>query len=209
MNKKTIIFDYGGVIEVSTEQRGILDLVAHATGLSSEDVVELYFQRNHLNNVGNNSQKSTILSVVETLLPGNLDAYKNASQTIDVYENSRGLNYPLLDVIKLLKAHGYTVALLSNYNSTLRDKIQLNGVQDIFEDNIFISSEIGLQKPDPKIFQYMFDKLGVEPKRCIFIDDSQKSLSTSKVVDYTPIQFISNDQLLRDLTLLGITVWQA
>ncbi|CAG8784169.1 6235_t:CDS:2 [Dentiscutata erythropus] len=38
-------------------------------------------------------------------------------------------------------------------------------------DEVFESSVIGLRKPDPKIFLYACEKLGIEPKDAIFLDD--------------------------------------
>ena len=45
----------------------------------------------------------------------------------------------------------------------------------IFEDNIFISQDIGFEKPDSNAFLAVTNKLNVLPKECLFIGDSYKN----------------------------------
>lgn len=37
-----------------------------------------------------------------------------------------------------------------------------------------ISSEVGLIKPEPAIFEHIMQKLDAKPQECIFIDDNPK-----------------------------------
>ena len=41
-------------------------------------------------------------------------------------------------------------------------------------DEIVISSEIGLIKPEPAVFEHILQKLEVKPEECIFTDDNPK-----------------------------------
>ncbi len=43
----------------------------------------------------------------------------------------------------------------------------------------FNSGELGLKKPDTKIFTYCLDKLSVDPQQCIFIDDDKRNTDTA------------------------------
>lgn len=38
-------------------------------------------------------------------------------------------------------------------------------------DVIVASAELGIAKPDPKIYHYTAERLGVKPIDCIFVDD--------------------------------------
>jgi len=38
-------------------------------------------------------------------------------------------------------------------------------------DHVIESAKIGLRKPDPRIYGMMVEKLGVEPKHCVYLDD--------------------------------------
>jgi putative hydrolase of the HAD superfamily len=205
-NITTLIFDYGGVIECSSEQRNLLDVLSEALSLDPAAVYELYFQRNHLHNTGAQTSEQTLLSVIETLLPDSLEALSTASDIIQQHKAASFINTPLLKYISELKQHGYTVALLSNYGAHLREKIQGTEVAALFGEHIFLSGEIGLQKPDPAIFLHTFDTLGVDPSAVAFIDDSQKSLSTAAEVGYTPILYTNNTELFAHLRELGVTL---
>ncbi len=198
-----IIFDYGGVIYGIPNARGIGIFEALCTDLQLdiEEFKALYFANNYRNNLGSWSHKETLLLIISKLAP---EKQVEAEKIIDDFIQKRSLNVELLDYIKQLKKC-YTVALLSNYNHTLRELIAENGVAEIFEDNIFISTEIGYQKPDPKAFEHTFQSLGLKPEEVIFIDDSTTSLSTAETVGYYPIRFTSNEELFEDLKLLGIS----
>jgi putative hydrolase of the HAD superfamily len=206
MNKrdiKAIVFDYGGVIELaSPESKDFFEGIAKICNTPIVDFRNLYFERNHLNNIHDQSQKETLLSIVRDLAPKQT-ALAEATQYIDDFEAGKVLNTELITIIKTLREQGYPLALLSNYTSTLRDKLAKHTLGDLF-DHIIISSEVGMQKPDPEIFYRTFKDLGIQPEEAIFIDDSLKSLSTATEVGYYPIRFIDNQKLLHDLKNLGI-----
>jgi HAD superfamily hydrolase (TIGR01509 family) len=200
----TVIFDYGGVIEVRPPGKniGTLDLLSQELDFDIDVFKNLYFQNNHKNNIEGWTQKQTLLHVVSLLDDTKV---QKASVVLDEHYSLLQTNFAILEVASAVKQQGYIVALLSNYNSEiLRPKMKENGSDKIFDSNIFISSELTLQKPDPQIFNIVFTKLGVTPGECIFIDDSSKSLSTADEVGYVPLQFKSNQQLLVDLQRLGV-----
>lgn len=206
---KAIIFDYGGVIHLVPETSGatIFDKICPALGLDIEEFKTLYFANNYRNNLQNWDHKDTLLYVVEKMTANKenkQDILKQADGLIEDFLRKRTLNIELLEAIKKIKEAGYVVALLSNYNSALRKVIAENGVAEIFEENIFISTEIGSQKPDPHIFEHTFDALGVSPAEAIFIDDSPMSLSTAESIGYQPIQFKNTSQVITALQELGI-----
>lgn len=65
------------------------------------------------------------------------------------------------------KKMGFKTALLSNSwgNNYPRD-----GWDEMF-DQVVISGEVGMRKPDPEIFHYTLDLLKVDPKESVFVDD--------------------------------------
>ncbi len=71
-------------------------------------------------------------------------------------------------------------------------------------DVFHISAETALVKPEPDAFKHLANELGVEIKELVYIDDSEKSLSTSKECGFTPVLFESYEQLVNDLTRLDV-----
>ena len=80
-------------------------------------------------------------------------------------------SYP--DVAPCLAALPETVKLgvITNGDSVQqRDKIKALGLADTFHA-VVASADIGIAKPDPRIFRHAADLLGVAPERCLFIGD--------------------------------------
>ena len=73
--------------------------------------------------------------------------------------------------LQALKDRGYRIALLSNNDSRLRNVIQDLGIASIFEQ-IFISSEIGFEKPNPKIFKYVEREMSASAEEILHLGDS-------------------------------------
>jgi epoxide hydrolase-like predicted phosphatase len=52
-------------------------------------------------------------------------------------------------------------------------------IQDTF-DKIFISSEIGLRKPDAAAFEYILDEISIKPEEMLFFDDTVENTEGAK-----------------------------
>ena len=73
------------------------------------------------------------------------------------------------ELLDALRAAGRTVILLSNaQNCFTRPELDLLGLTQRF-DHIYISSEIGFQKPDPRFFNVPLRDLGLDPDDCLMI----------------------------------------
>lgn len=82
------------------------------------------------------------------------------------------INHPLLAVVDQLREICVKTAILSNDGSSLRARIQEEGISTHF-DEIFISGELNMMKPDSRIYKYAAQKLGFDPQEVIFLDDRQ------------------------------------
>lgn len=77
----------------------------------------------------------------------------------------------MAELVRELKAKGYRIYLLSNCSLPLRQHYHRIPGLEVFED-VFISSEHRLLKPQHEIFEKFFDTFGLEPSECVFIDDA-------------------------------------
>lgn len=83
------------------------------------------------------------------------------------------LNEPLIEYVRTFQGK-YKLALLSNSSSEyLRNELAKYDLSKYF-DEIVISSEVGLIKPEPEVFEHIMQKLGVKPDECIFTDDNPR-----------------------------------
>jgi len=66
----------------------------------------------------------------------------------------------------------YKLAVISNATSDLcRRILRENGLDKLFEV-IVVSRDLGIRKPDPRIFHYALEKLQVKPNEAVHVGDS-------------------------------------
>ncbi len=76
--------------------------------------------------------------------------------------------FELLDYLK----EKYTLHIVTNgFPEVQHIKMTNSGLLPYFQE-LFISEEIGYNKPDKKIFEYIFEKLNTTADKCIMIGDS-------------------------------------
>ena len=73
-------------------------------------------------------------------------------------------------------------------------------------DIILVSEEIGYMKPQKEAYQFFIDRLKVKPQELIFVDDTEKSIISSKEVGYRSLLFTNYKKLLKDLSFLGVLI---
>lgn len=92
-----------------------------------------------------------------------------------VRENIHGhvkLNQQLLDYSQGLRA-SYQLALLSNVGPGAMERYFTSQQQAKLFDAVVLSSDVGLAKPDPAIYQLTAERLGVDTSQCLMIDDAE------------------------------------
>lgn len=75
------------------------------------------------------------------------------------------------------KFAGVPVAILTNGTSRLKRDLTKLGIENRFF-KIFNSADIGICKPDIKIYQHVLKDLGCEPSEILFVDDSFSHIQT-------------------------------
>lgn len=77
----------------------------------------------------------------------------------------------LHEVLAELQRRGYTLHVLSNNSSILPLQLSLIEATDYF-DEIAWSEEMGLEKPDPRCFALMLERIGIGPDQAVYVGDS-------------------------------------
>ena len=200
---KAIVFDYGGVIE--QKDGDLIQEIADSLQITKEDWQEIYFTLNHLNNTGQKSWREVATIVAQKFNASDIQI-SFIQDLINKYDQKRILNLELIEIIKDLKKKNYKIGILSNYSITLREKLTRLNIIDLF-DEVIISSEVGLQKPQPEIFEIVFNKLNIKNNEMIFIDDTKRSLEGAENIGYVPVLYTSNKTLKSELSdILDIEV---
>lgn len=78
-----------------------------------------------------------------------------------------------LPTLKTLRDRGYRLAVLSNWDERLRRLLDEIGLTPHFEE-VFISCEVGCEKPDPRIFAAVEKNLGASGPQILHVGDSYR-----------------------------------
>ena len=85
-----------------------------------------------------------------------------------------------VDLALKLKQKGYPIYLLSNFPGDQFEKYRLqNSYIDMFDDRI-ISGDVGLAKPDKKIYELAVQKFSLIPEESLFIDDKIENTTSAE-----------------------------
>lgn len=80
---------------------------------------------------------------------------------------------------KQLKADGVLTALVTNNAAEFRDHWRNAIPLDELFHHVIDSSEVGLRKPNPKIFELALERLGTRAESTVFLDDFQGNLDAA------------------------------
>lgn len=71
-------------------------------------------------------------------------------------------------------------------------------------DVMVISGEEHVKKPDPEIFRRAYQKLGVEPVECLFIDNDQEHIEAAEKLGIQGFLFTDSNKLRDELLKLNV-----
>lgn len=109
------------------------------------------------------------------------------------------IRYYMVDEIKKIHEKA-DVALLSNAASGFVERIfDENGLTPLF-DKIFVSSELKMAKPDPKIYLHCISSFNKEYEEIYMVDDSLSNLENLGELGITGVHF-QNAESLRKIIL--------
>ena len=197
----TIFFDIGGVL-INIHPERTLQYLSDCTDVSVEDIRK-YFPMEAYNQYekGNLTDKEWFLAIKESL-----------PQPCCLKESDFWHAWKLLlgdekDTVNILKelSDNYSIWLLSNTNPKhIRDEIEKRYTFPNLVSGSVYSFNVGLRKPHKEIYLTAAALAGTKPANSIFIDDMAENIDAATEVGFTGIQYFTTEQLIEDLTHLGI-----
>ena len=103
----------------------------------------------------------------------------------------------LLNYCRKLKSR-YKLGIVSDAESNARKMVQTLINDELF-DIIVFSSEVGVCKPNSRIFQYALEKLELEATNTVFVDDREKNIIGAKALGIHAIHYKNRNQALASL----------
>ena len=184
MSIRAVFFDLGGVI-VRTEFQAPRQRLAERLGMEYEDIVKLVFESPSSLRAsrGEISAEEHWAEVTKRLR-------RPASETESIRaEFFAGdiIDRELVSFLRSLRPR-YHVGLISNAWPDLRDYIVEQKFEDAF-DAMVISAEVGVMKPEARIYQIALEQAGVSPNEAVLVDDFAKNIEGCQAVGMHGIHF--------------------
>lgn len=198
-----MLFDIGGVLvdwhmswitseiskrfEINEDLFGIV-FSKYLNELDSGKIEEKKFWEKIANEVNSTSLKENTESLWNTYFR------KNAK-----------LNHDVINLAYEIRKNSYTMGIISNIEKITHKVVEDWHVLDNFEYK-FMSYQIGVSKPDPRIYEHAIEQLSFEPYQIIFVDDKESNVDAAKRSGINAIHFTDFSRLKNSLSTFGIKI---
>ncbi len=206
-NIRAIIFDFGGVLIKWDPHKLFNKYFANDTIAIDKFLAEINFSAWNLS-----QDRGYPFGQAVKDLSAQFPQYAHLIRAYDEEweESITGVISGTVEILQKLKTAGYRLYGLTNWSAEkfalVRYKYE---IFNIFDD-IVVSGEVKLIKPDPAIFNMLLRRIHCKPKECLLVDDSQHNLNSAQKIGFTTIHFTSPPSLKWNLyswALLLILDW--
>ncbi|HET6521449.1 MAG TPA: HAD family phosphatase, partial [Geminicoccaceae bacterium] len=119
-------------------------------------------------------------------------------------EMVRGAIGGTVGVLAELREAGTPLFALSNWSAEkfplMRARFDFLG----WFEHVVLSGEVGLIKPDPRIFELLLARVGRDAGACVYIDDVDGNVEAARRLGLDAVPFRSPDQLRGELVRRGL-----
>lgn len=192
MSIRAVVFDIGGILEITPD-----------LGVTEKWEQRLHFKPGELNermgslwrdgSLGNCTLEDVIRALREKV---GMDQKQIDDFLDDLWSEYLGQpNTELIEYLRGLRPR-FQTALLSNSFVGARDKEQERYQFEELVDLIIYSHEVGVAKPDRRIYELTCERLGVQPAEMIFLDDNRRPVVAAHALGIHAILFENNTQAI-------------
>jgi epoxide hydrolase-like predicted phosphatase len=197
MTIRAVFFDLGGVI-VRTEYQAPRERLAERLGMEYEDLSRIVFD----SETGFQATVGTITSLQhwEAVMKRLKRSREEMAVVRDEFFAGDVVDLEILNFLRSLRGT-YKTGLISNAWSDLRDFLVREKMVDAF-DHIIISAEVGVAKPEAKIYQIALEQAGVSPEEAVLVDDFYANIEGCEKVGMLGIHFKDAQSTLQQIKQL-------
>jgi putative hydrolase of the HAD superfamily len=199
---EAVIWDFGGVL--TTSPFAAFARFEAERGLPAE-LIRRTNAANHWDNAWAKFERAEIdLEAFDQLFAAESRILGAEVRGRDVLPLLSGeLRPEMVEALRRVKAKFKTGCITNNLpanaiGSTSGRTLYVAEVMALF-DHIIESARIGLRKPDPRIYRMMVAALGVDPERCVYLDDLGVNLKPAREMGMTTIKVREAPQAIAEL----------
>lgn len=199
---QAIVFDFGGVMTGESKREGVVAFIQDSFQISSEAFHQLNLKKKEAVKQGMTDEEFWISHAKSE----GITLPSHWSQSFrEVLKDALAVNPKMYLLIEELKEKQIPVAMLSNIDSRLAKFVRDFGLYEPFNPCL-LSYEIGIEKPDPKIYEFLLSALNLPPKDVVFVDDLIENVEAAKKTGIDAILFESEPQLRSELIRRGVLI---
>jgi putative hydrolase of the HAD superfamily len=101
----------------------------------------------------------------------------------------------MLGLVARAKEAGLRTAVLSN---SWGNEYPMQGWDELF-DAVVISGEVGMRKPEPRIFQHVLRLIDLSADECVFVDDLPHNVTAAVRLGFVGVLHRSYDETAHEL----------
>jgi putative hydrolase of the HAD superfamily len=199
---EAVIWDFGGVLTTSPFET--FARFEAERGLPA-DIIRRTNANNHRENAWAKFERAEVdLEAFDQLFATESLALGAEVRGKDVLPLLSGALRPeMVEALRRVKAKFKTGCITNNLpansiGSATGRSLYVAEVMALF-DHVIESAKIGVRKPDPRIYQMMTEALGVDPKRCVYLDDLGVNLKPAREMGMTTIKVLNAPQAIAEL----------
>lgn len=193
---KNVIFDLGAVM-FEWNPQAITSNFTDDPDLQQRILSDFYYHQTWMDfDCGHITENEAIKRASENLLISEGDAKRLLAQT----KESLVLIADTRNVLTTVKDKNMNAYCLSNISPELFE--YLSHRHDLFEqfDGIVTSGVENVSKPGKRIFEILFERFKLNPRECLFIDDSADNTATAEEFGVTTITFKGSADCYRKIS---------
>jgi epoxide hydrolase-like predicted phosphatase len=198
---RAVVFDIGGVLEI-TPDLGVHRLWEARLGLAGGEMDERMGDVWTGGSLGMLTLEEVHRAIRDRL---SLGEQQLAAYMTDLWREYLGAaNTELIEYARRLRPR-YRTGILSNSFVGAREREQAAyGFEDLV-DEIVYSHEVGLAKPDPRIYALVCARLEVQAREMIFLDDADQAVAGAREAGMHAVRYRDNAQAIEEIEELLTT----
>ncbi len=188
----TIIFDLGGVF-LHNIFRALFKYLIEQHGANLDTLRGAFGPLFHQWKLGKMNEKE-----FWTRFAKNAHLDLSAEKLMQMIRTKVGADEDMLNYAKVLKKKYSLIAASNNTKELGHDAIERFKLKEIF-DEIYLSCDMQLSKPDRAFFDYILNDLKKKPEECLFIDDKAGIIAAAKSYGFQTVLFVDKKQLEKEI----------
>lgn len=198
MAVRAVVFDIGGVLEL-TPSLGVTEKWEELLGLQPGDLNARLRDVWAPGSLGQITEEQVHEQIGERL---GLGAGVVEDFMADTWREYLGTpNTELIGFFRGLRPQYLTGIVSNSFVGARHREQEAYGFED-YTDTIVYSHEVGVAKPDPRIYEMATHRLDVRPAEVVFLDDREVCVEGARAVGMQAIQFIDTGQAIADIRAL-------